>query len=708
MKSALTLIACSCIATTVFSQQYTGYAYDNYAGTQSVVFNPAMVAGSKYKVDINLASVSFLAGNNAWELDKKKMFRFDLSGLREGTHYFKSANTDNKKLWMNTDILGPSFMMSIGAKNGIALTTRLRTVANEYNLSNNTFQFFNSDGGLFDTDINEENVQLKAHAFAEAGLTFGRIIYQNETHVLKAGVTGKYILGAGVGSFYSRNMLININPAKDFNALTGDVNAKYSSNIDALEDGDLSDIFSNAKSNGGWGVDVGFVYEWHPAGKKKDSAKTHWLQNDPTPYKLRISASLTDLGMVRYKNSPHGNSYLINAAGFNTDEFNKPDGESFDDYFNRLETLGILTPDSWEEKLKVKLPMAIRADVDYHIYKPFFINAGAVINMISKNDQLSAHYTTSFTVTPRFEKKWYSIYSPVYYNLEQEKIAWGAGFRAGPLFVGSASVLSNLISKDNISAMDVHVGLHIPIFKASNKKKEKKDQQAAKKEEKEEKKDEEQKDDQDDKSVKDTDGDGVTDDKDECPDVAGEIALIGCPDKDGDGVADHKDRCPDMAGSPKHDGCPVPDSDGDGVNDDVDNCPDLAGPVEYGGCPEHVKREVKDKVVSAARRIHFVTGQATIQKSAYQQLNAIVKILKSDPNLRLSIDGHTDNVGSDAFNDVLSVRRAQAVKTYLMSKGIAEYRLSAQGFGSSMPIDDNRTMAGRAKNRRVEMYLGYQ
>src|SRR5687768_8912369 len=113
MKKPLLLLAVGFMAITAFSQQYTGYVYDNYAGTQSVLFNPANVAGSKYKIDFNLVSASVLAGNNAYELDKKKLFRFDLSDLREGTHYFKTDNTDKKKLWLNSDIMGPSFMMTL-------------------------------------------------------------------------------------------------------------------------------------------------------------------------------------------------------------------------------------------------------------------------------------------------------------------------------------------------------------------------------------------------------------------------------------------------------------------------------------------------------------------------------------------------------------------------------------------------------------------
>jgi outer membrane protein OmpA-like peptidoglycan-associated protein len=690
MKRPLLLLAVGLMAISAFSQQYTGYVYDNYAGTQSLLFNPANVAGSKYKIDINLVSASSLIGNNAYELDRKKLFHFDLSDLREGTHYFKTNTTENKKLWLNTDIMGPSFMMTLSPRSGLGFTTRMRSIANSYNLSNTSFHFLNSDDGLFDTDITEEDVQLKLHAFAEAGLTYGRILNQTDNSTLKLGITGKYVHGIGVASMYSNAMLVNMDAAKNFNTLSGDVTVQYSSNIDALEDGRFSDVFDGSSGRGGWGVDAGLVYEWKPGGKKDSGARKSWLDNDQTPYRLRMSVAVTDFGFVRYKNSPHGNTYLVDAAGFNADEFKKAAGEDYDQYFDRLEISGILDPEAWKENLNVKLPMAIRADIDYHIYKRLFINAGAVVNMISKNkNPLSAHYSTSFTVTPRLEKKWFSIYVPVYYNME-EQFSAGAGLRLGPIFAGSSSVISNLLGKDRISAMDVHVGVHIPIFQpAKNNKKKKKEEI---------------------KEVpaeNDKDKDGVTDDKDECPDEAGEIALIGCPDKDGDGVADKKDKCPDVKGSANHNGCAAPDSDGDGLNDDEDKCPKLRGSLEQGGCPE-VKPEVVNSVNLAARKIFFVTKSATILKVSYEQLDFIADQLQSDPDLRLSIEGHTDNVGKASRNDALSQKRANAVKAYLVKKGIDASRMTSKGFGEMKPMATNKYIGGRAKNRRVELKLGYQ
>jgi len=190
MKKALAFILTGAIPYFGSSQQFTGYNYDNYAGVPGMVQNPAMLAGSKYKVNVNLFSVSALAGNNAWEVKKSKLFNFDFSDMSEGVDYFKSSNNDKKNLWVNTDVLGPSVMVTINRKNSIGFFTRARTLANEYNLSDRSFRFINDDDGFYNTNIQEENVQMKAHAFGEAGLSYGHIVYQDPQQLIKVGITG--------------------------------------------------------------------------------------------------------------------------------------------------------------------------------------------------------------------------------------------------------------------------------------------------------------------------------------------------------------------------------------------------------------------------------------------------------------------------------------------------------------------------------------
>lgn len=233
----------------------------------------------------------------------------------------------------------------------------------------------------------------------------------------------------------------------------------------------------------------------------------------------------------------------------------------------------------------------------------------------------------------------------------------------------------------------------------------------------------------------DKDGDGIADKDDACPDVAGVAALKGCADRDGDGIADGSDKCPDVkglaryegcpvpdtdkdgindeqdkcvtvAGVSRYEGCPVPDGDNDGINDEEDKCPTVAGVSENQGCPA-ISEEVKKKVSTAATKILFVTGSSKLQSSSFKGLNEVAKIMNENPDMLLSVDGHTDNTGADEKNMVLSQNRADAVKAYLASKGVSADRITATGHGETMPVAENNTAKGRQQNRRSELTLSY-
>ena len=204
----------------------------------------------------------------------------------------------------------------------------------------------------------------------------------------------------------------------------------------------------------------------------------------------------------------------------------------------------------------------------------------------------------------------------------------------------------------------------------------------------------------------DSDSDGVADKDDDCPTVAGLKALKGCPDADSDGVADNVDDCPNEKGPAANKGCPWPDTDGDGVLDKDDQCPNEAGTVANNGCPE-VKptEEVMKQLNEYARTILFDTGKASFKSETDAVLQAMVAIFKEYPQADFSIDGHTDSVGSKTTNQLLSERRANAVRDYLIANGISAARLTANGYGEDYPIASNKTRNGRKNNRRVEVKL---
>lgn len=239
----------------------------------------------------------------------------------------------------------------------------------------------------------------------------------------------------------------------------------------------------------------------------------------------------------------------------------------------------------------------------------------------------------------------------------------------------------------------------------------------------------------------DSDGDGVPNETDACPQQPGTALLQGCPDRDGDGVADAADTCPDTKGAAENKGCPWPDSDGDGILDKDDNCPSVAGQAQFGGCPPpdedgdgvidsldkcpkekgtaanngcpepikapEVKKEVVEQVTNFARAIEFANASAKLIPASLLVLDELATLLTEHAALKLTVEGHTSATGKAAVNQALSEQRALAVKKYLEEKGIQADRIQTVGYGSSRPVSDGKSEAEQAKNRRVELKTSY-
>jgi len=205
----------------------------------------------------------------------------------------------------------------------------------------------------------------------------------------------------------------------------------------------------------------------------------------------------------------------------------------------------------------------------------------------------------------------------------------------------------------------------------------------------------------------DSDGDGISDNNDTCPNEAGTKALSGCPDADADGVANAQDTCPNEAGPVANNGCPWKDGDSDGVLDKDDNCPNEAGTVANNGCPEvlYPTEEEQAQLITYSRIINFELGKSSFENDAISTLEAITAILKAYPKANFVVEGHSDSIASEAFNQTLSEDRSSEVVTFLTTNGIATERLKSVGFGEMNPIESNMTAAGRAANRRVEVKL---
>lgn len=203
---------------------------------------------------------------------------------------------------------------------------------------------------------------------------------------------------------------------------------------------------------------------------------------------------------------------------------------------------------------------------------------------------------------------------------------------------------------------------------------------------------------------KDSDGDGVTDDRDQCPNTPAGVTVDanGCPlDSDGDKVPDSKDKCPNTPPgvSVDENGCPL-DSDHDGVPDYLDKCPGTPEGTKVlpNGCTEMVLNEVNNEV-------NFAFNSAELTPNAERLLQPVAETLTKNSDMRIEVDGHTDSKGSDRYNLGLSRRRAESVKKYLVAQGVSSGQIVTRGFGEKMPVADNSTEDGRAQNRRVEIKI---
>jgi outer membrane protein OmpA-like peptidoglycan-associated protein len=206
----------------------------------------------------------------------------------------------------------------------------------------------------------------------------------------------------------------------------------------------------------------------------------------------------------------------------------------------------------------------------------------------------------------------------------------------------------------------------------------------------------------------DNDNDKILDVEDKCRDVAGVPETQGCPDpdRDGDTIVDRLDKCPDQPGVAALQGCPDPDRDGDTVVDRIDNCPDEPGLPENQGCKKKELVKLVDGKIEILDIVYFNLNAAVIQPKSYALLDNVARVLVSHPEItKVRVEGHTDNQGDDVYNKKLSQRRADAVRAYLIKKGVAGARLDAVGFGEEQPKVDNGTVEGRATNRRVEFVI---
>ncbi len=422
------------------AQSYMGFSMDNYTGVHSVLYNPANVFDSPFRSDINLVSASGYLGSDFIGLSFSDLissggdFDFDQSAER--------YPSDNNHFFTNIDILGPSFMFNVGEKQSFAVTTRVRGLFNLNNIDGNLYERISEGfeiGNDFDFESRDLNTTL--HLFSEIGVTYGRELLKTQDQFIKAGITVKYLMGAGVLFASSPELSGNYNGTTNF--LTTQGSLSYGTTPDFISD---SPDFGN--SQGGFGADIGLVYEY-----RKRIVDGTVQGKRAQQYKFKMALALTDIGSISYadsENTVYDLNGTVNALEFETKDLN----QVLRDNYSGTTTTG---------KQKILLPTALQIMTDYYIGQRFYLGLHTSLSMRKSGVENSNNLINTATLAPRWESKWFSVYSPL--GLRQYgDLAWGLGFRLGPLTVGSGSILTNLIS-ENSKNVDFYLGLKVPLYK---------------------------------------------------------------------------------------------------------------------------------------------------------------------------------------------------------------------------------------------------
>ncbi|CEN53760.1 hypothetical protein [Capnocytophaga canis] len=430
-------------------QSFSGFRVSPYGGIYSIINNPAEAVGGMHKKGVNLLSFDGIFSNNKVPLS--------LSGLSDSFEKFTKTGEgsvfshNDLDADFNLDILGPSAFFNIGNKNAIAITSRVRAIADVRGIDAKILESYFSDTNLMDLaaypSIKIDNQHILVNAFSEVGASWGSIVFSNEKHTIKVGVTLKAIQGiissrAGFDDFSGAikleqkkdDVILNISGTGDFSINNGGINIWG-------EDSDSKFRLQSSAST--FVFDAGFAYEYR---------KEPCPDCEKTPYDFKFGLAFTDAGRLNYTTTENSKKYSINSSVTSV-------ALNLDNLQRDLDRSNLVSQTSLKGKtFTSSLPVALRIYADARILRKFFVDFSGQFASSDKKDKIyNATYANSFVLTPRYESRWIGFYLPIA-NTQQVGTTIGTGLRVGPLVVGSSSIISNLFS-NNTKGINVFAGI---------------------------------------------------------------------------------------------------------------------------------------------------------------------------------------------------------------------------------------------------------
>ncbi|WP_266364003.1 DUF5723 family protein [Tellurirhabdus rosea] len=491
LKNFLLALTLSSLLTVSASGQYlAGHVNSNYAGTNSLYHNPAFAADSRYRVHVNLATADAFINNNflRWNApfsfislisgnvprpyrNEKGLVRWEKSYMQETQHHRP------KHVASAMDLRGPSLLINLNPRWGLGLTTRVRTGVGMRRVSENLArQLYNSKPDEVATDElfyeNQRGYAALNSAF-EMGGTVGYVLADNEEDFWKVGLTLKRLVGLYNAHIHLDRATYELigNPGdKAYEALAiHNANGELGyTSFDGLANFRFTPgwLLGRAAAGGGWGADLGVVYEHRPDVRRyRYRDGKHGMQKDASQnkYQYRISASLTDLGGIRYRNANYVTNYPVNVENkLLTKEF-LGEVKDLDDVTNGfVSALGISDAEK-QSRMNASLPTALQLSVDYKVRPHVYVNALWVQSLTGARSR-GMRTPSMVGVVPRWETRWAEVSLPVLWQADYSNLSVGAAVRLGTIFVGSDN-LAGILNVGKPRGASVYAGAGIPLFR---------------------------------------------------------------------------------------------------------------------------------------------------------------------------------------------------------------------------------------------------
>ena len=430
--------------------------------------NPASFVDGRFQVDINLGSANFNFYTNAVSLDTRDMPKWWVKSFTEndqGTNPYNDwidstfsdkyilrnyspTSTKTVGMYNNIQVDVLNFMFHINRKIAVGATVKMRSITNIDDIdpklayqAENELEY----QPLWGQKFNEELLDINHMSWMEYGLVYSQVLKDDGEHFMKMGAKAKWLEGYTAAYLHTSNFSYDLQSGDSSNQLVGDFSYGHSTGI---LDGEQSDGLPKSASKFGLGLDLGFVYEWRPKWKdyKYDmDGETNIWRRDQDKYKLRVGASILDIGGMKFAKGGLSKNFSVNSNNlFDLHVFDDADDLiEFDSILNDLTSStdpALNNPDWTEDETEgstffMQLPTALSLQLDYHIYKWFYVNMTGNINIQSRKNPHRVRTANQLSITPSFDHAWFGLHLPISMN-KYSGFKAGVGTRLGPLTIG--------------------------------------------------------------------------------------------------------------------------------------------------------------------------------------------------------------------------------------------------------------------------------